>query len=62
MSAPYGRQLAELIEYCHIRMRDLLASVEMEHREERVTLAAEQWQAVGAKAQPTAARTIIVFR
>jgi len=37
-------QLAELLEYLHIRIRDLLASVTIKGAAERVTLEARQWQ------------------
>jgi pSer/pThr/pTyr-binding forkhead associated (FHA) protein len=37
-------QLAELIEYLHIRIRYLIASVRMDQDEERVTLDRQQWQ------------------
>jgi pSer/pThr/pTyr-binding forkhead associated (FHA) protein len=37
-------QLAELLEYIHIRIRDLISSVKMKENGERVTLDARQWQ------------------
>ena len=37
-------QLAELLEYLHIRVRRLLASVKVDDRSERVTLDQRQWQ------------------
>jgi hypothetical protein len=37
-------QLSELLEYLHIRVRDLLASVKIKADAERVTLEARQWQ------------------
>ncbi len=37
-------QLSELIEYLHIRIRDLLASVKIKTPAERVTIELEQWQ------------------
>jgi hypothetical protein len=37
-------QLAELIDFIHLRLRQLLATVEVNGRTERVTLDAQQWQ------------------
>ena len=37
-------QLAELLEYLHIRVRRLLASVKVDDRSERVSLDQRQWQ------------------
>jgi len=37
-------QLAELLEYLHIRIRQLLSSVNVDDRSERVTLDQRQWQ------------------
>jgi hypothetical protein len=37
-------QLAELIDYIHLRLRQLLATVEVNERSERVKLDAHQWQ------------------
>lgn len=37
-------QLAELVEYIHIRLRQLLATVHIDDKEERVTLDLRQWQ------------------
>ncbi len=37
-------QLAELLEYLHIRIRQLLASVKMDDQAERVTVDQRQWQ------------------
>jgi pSer/pThr/pTyr-binding forkhead associated (FHA) protein len=37
-------QLAELIDYVHVRLRDLLATVEIDSRSEEVALNAQKWQ------------------
>ena len=44
LSPGQAAQLAELLEYLHIRIRDLLASVKIKADAERVTLEARQWQ------------------
>ncbi len=46
LSPAQAAQLSELIEYLHIRIRELLASVKMKSPAERVTLELEQWQNV----------------
>ena len=46
MSPAQAAQLSELIEYLHIRIRELLASVKMKSPADRVTLELEQWQNV----------------
>ena len=44
LSPGQAAQLAELLEYLHIRIRDLLSSVKIKADAERVTLEARQWQ------------------
>ena len=44
MSPGQAAQLAELIEYIHIRVRNLLNSVETEGKGEQVKLDLHQWQ------------------
>lgn len=44
LSPSQAAQLSELLEYLHIRLRQLLASVESERRGARVTLDFKQWQ------------------
>lgn len=44
LSPSQAAQLAELLEYVHIRMRQLLATVEPDRRGQRVTLDFLQWQ------------------
>ena len=44
MSPGQAAQLCELLEYLHIRIRDLLSSVKIRADAERVTLEARQWQ------------------
>jgi pSer/pThr/pTyr-binding forkhead associated (FHA) protein len=44
LSPAQAAQLSELIEYLHIRIRDLLASVKIKSPAERVTMDMEQWQ------------------
>jgi len=44
LSPAQAAQLAELIDYVHLRLRQLLATVEVNERSERVTLDAPQWQ------------------
>lgn len=44
MSPGQAAQLCELLEYLHIRIRDLLSSVKIRAEAERVTLEARQWQ------------------
>jgi hypothetical protein len=44
LSPAQAAQLAELIEYVHIRLRELIDTVEVEGRTERVSLDAAQWQ------------------
>ena len=39
-------QLSEMVEYLHVRVRELLASVKIKGPTERVTLEFEQWQNV----------------
>jgi pSer/pThr/pTyr-binding forkhead associated (FHA) protein len=46
LSPAQAAQLSELIEYLHIRIRELLASVKMKSPADRVTLELEQWQNV----------------
>lgn len=44
LSPSQAAQLAELLEYVHIRIRQLLATVEPDRRGQRVTLDFSQWQ------------------
>jgi hypothetical protein len=44
LSPAQAAQLAELIEYQHLHLRELLETVEVDSRLERVTLDAEQWR------------------
>jgi pSer/pThr/pTyr-binding forkhead associated (FHA) protein len=44
LSPSQAAQLSELLEYLHIRLRQLLASVEPDRRVSRVTLDFKQWQ------------------
>jgi pSer/pThr/pTyr-binding forkhead associated (FHA) protein len=44
LSPAQAAQLSELIEYLHIRIRDLLASVKIKSPAERVSIEMEQWQ------------------
>lgn len=44
MSPAQAAQLAELLEYFHIRMRHLLASVSVDRKAERMSVDAQQWQ------------------
>ena len=44
LSPGQAAQLCELLEYLHLRVRDLLASVTIKPDEERVTLEQRQWQ------------------
>ncbi len=44
LSPGQAAQLCELLEYLHIRVRDLLASVTIKPDDERVTLEPRQWQ------------------
>jgi len=44
LSPAQAAQLSELLEYLHVRIRNLLASVKMDRREERITLDVRQWQ------------------
>jgi predicted component of type VI protein secretion system len=44
LSPAQAAQLSELIEYLHIRIRELLASVKIKSPAERVTVDFEQWQ------------------
>jgi hypothetical protein len=44
LDAVQAAQLSELIEYLHIRMRQLLATVAIDESEERITLSFRQWQ------------------
>lgn len=44
MTPGQAAQLAEVLEYLHIRMRQLLTSVQCNDKQERVTLDLRQWQ------------------
>jgi FHA domain len=44
LSPAQAAQFSELVEYLHIRIRELLASVKIKGPSERVTLEYEQWQ------------------
>ncbi|HTN76130.1 MAG TPA: FHA domain-containing protein [Pirellulaceae bacterium] len=44
MSPSQAAQLAELLDYLHIRLRQLLATVEPDRHSQRVTLEFQQWQ------------------
>lgn len=44
LTAGQAAQLAELIEYLHIRLRQLLQTVQCDDKEERVSLDFRQWQ------------------
>ena len=44
LSPAQAAQLSELIEYLHIRIRDLLGSVKIKSPAERVSMDMEQWQ------------------
>jgi pSer/pThr/pTyr-binding forkhead associated (FHA) protein len=44
LSPGQAAQLSELLEYFHIRMRDLLASVQCDNQSKRITLDARRWQ------------------
>jgi hypothetical protein len=44
LSPGQAAQLFEVLEYLHIRIRDLLGSVTIKGEAERVTLEARQWQ------------------
>jgi pSer/pThr/pTyr-binding forkhead associated (FHA) protein len=44
LSPGQAAQLCELLEYLHVRIRDLLASVKIKAEAEQVTLEARQWQ------------------
>jgi hypothetical protein len=44
LSPGQAAQLCELLEYLHMRIRDLLASVKIKGDEDQVTLDARQWQ------------------
>ncbi|MFV1964817.1 MAG: FHA domain-containing protein [Pirellulaceae bacterium] len=46
MSPGQAAQLAELLEYAHIRIRNLLSSVTTEGKGERLTLDVRQWQSL----------------
>jgi len=46
LSPGQAAQLAELLEYVHIRIRNLLGSVNMEGKGERLTLDVRQWQSL----------------
>ncbi len=46
LSPAQAAQLSELVEYLHIRVRELLASVKIKGPMERVTLDYEQWQSL----------------
>jgi hypothetical protein len=44
LSPAQAAQLSELVEYLHIRIRELLASVKIKSPGDRVSLDLEQWQ------------------
>jgi pSer/pThr/pTyr-binding forkhead associated (FHA) protein len=44
MSPAQAAQLAELLDYFHIRIRHLLGSVDVDRKAERMSVDAEQWQ------------------
>ncbi len=44
LSPGQAAQFSELLEYLHIRIRQLLASVQMDRKAEQVTIDARQWQ------------------
>jgi predicted component of type VI protein secretion system len=44
LSPLQAAQLSELLEYLHVRMRDLLASVRVDPNSKRITVAERQWQ------------------
>ena len=44
MSPGQAAQLCELLEYLHVRIRDLLASVSVKPDAERIVLEPRQWQ------------------
>ncbi len=44
LSPGQAAQLAELLEYLHIRIRQLLATAQMDRKAEHITLDARQWQ------------------
>jgi hypothetical protein len=46
LSPGQAAQMAEVLEYLHVRIRDLLASVKIKADADRVTLEARQWQNV----------------
>jgi len=46
LSPAQAAQLAEVIEYVHVRMRHLLATVQADPKSDRVTLDAVQWQSL----------------
>jgi hypothetical protein len=46
LSPGQAAQLAELLEYLHIRIRGLLTTVKVDDRSETVTLDARRWQAL----------------
>jgi len=46
LSPAQAAQLSEMVEYLHVRVRELLASVKIKGPTERVTLEFEQWQNV----------------
>ena len=46
LSPAQAAQLAELLDYVHIRLRNLLSSASMEGKGERVTLDLRQWQSL----------------
>ncbi len=46
LSPGQAAQLSELLEYLHIRIRDLLASVECDDADKRVSLDARRWQSL----------------
>jgi len=46
LSPAQAAQLAEIIDYLHLRLRQLLATVEVNERSDRVTLDAVHWQSL----------------
>jgi len=44
LSPGQAAQLAELLQYCHLRLRELLQSVKAKGKSDRVTLEQRQWQ------------------
>ena len=46
MSPGQAAQLAELLEFLHIRLRNLIASVEVDGQSNKIPLEIRQWQAI----------------